>query len=86
MFSTGSASPAWVVTGFNAGACSPPHTRLYRETGAAWRQLPPSRLPQIGVIEAVSNQVAYALAATNGNGGFDSVVRSIDGGRTWQGV
>jgi photosystem II stability/assembly factor-like uncharacterized protein len=68
---------AWAATGRNGGACSTPFGLMFRNSGAGWRQLQPWQLAGIGVLAAVSHDVAYALS--------DQAVlaRTDDGGQQW---
>jgi photosystem II stability/assembly factor-like uncharacterized protein len=82
-YSVGTDGSVWVTSEYNAGACDPPLTRLYRHDAAGWQQLSPWRLPWLISLAAVTDRVAYALAEPD-NEGPPVVVRTTDGGRSWK--
>lgn len=77
VFSTVADGSAWAATGRNGAACAAPFGLMYRYGPAGWRQLPPFQLTQVSALDAVSQDVAYAIAGTG------VLVRTADGGQHW---
>jgi photosystem II stability/assembly factor-like uncharacterized protein len=77
VFSAASDGSAWATTGRNGAACAPPFGLVYRYGPDGWQQRPPWQLTQIGSLDAVSQDVAYAIS------GQDVLSRTGDGGQHW---
>jgi photosystem II stability/assembly factor-like uncharacterized protein len=77
VFSAAPDGAAWAATGRNGAACAPPFGLMYRYGPAGWQQLPPLQLTQVGSLDAVSQDVAYAIS------GQDVLIRTGDGGQHW---
>ena len=68
---------ALAATGRNAAACPPPFGVAYRYGPAGWSQLPPWQLTEISALDAVNQDVAYALS------GQGVLSRTNDAGQDW---
>jgi hypothetical protein len=77
VFSAAPDGSAWAATGRNGAACDPPLGLVYRDGPSGWQELPPVQLTQATVLDAVSQDVAYAID------GQDIVTRTDDGGQHW---
>jgi photosystem II stability/assembly factor-like uncharacterized protein len=77
-FSAAPDGTALVATGRNGAACAPPYGLMYGYGPAGWQQLPPWQLTQVSSLDAVSEDVAYAISDL---GVLD---RTTDGGRSWR--
>jgi photosystem II stability/assembly factor-like uncharacterized protein len=67
----------WAATGSPAATCSPPFGLLFRRGSSGWQLLPPWQLTGASSLDAVSTNIAYAIAAGA------TITRTEDGGRTW---
>jgi photosystem II stability/assembly factor-like uncharacterized protein len=77
VFSAAADGSAWAATGRNGAACAVPFGLMYRYGPVGWQQLPPFQLTQVSSLDAVSQDVAYAIAGTG------VLVRTADGGQHW---
>ncbi len=77
VFSAAPDGSALAATRRNGAACAAPFGLVYRYGPAGWHQLPPWQLTQVGSLDAVSHDVAYAIS------GQDVLSRTDDGGRHW---
>jgi len=67
----------WAATGPPAATCSPPFGLLFQHGLSGWRLLSPWQLTGASSLDAVSANVAYAIAAGT------TLARTEDGGHTW---
>jgi photosystem II stability/assembly factor-like uncharacterized protein len=77
VFSAAADGSAWAAAGRNGAACAAPFGLMYRYGPAGRQQLPPFQLTQVSSLDAVSQDVAYAIAGTG------VLVRTADGGQHW---
>lgn len=77
VFSAAPDGSAWAATGRNGAACAPPFGLVYQYGPAGWLQRSPLQLTQISSLDAVSQDVAYAI------NGQDVLSRTADGGQHW---
>jgi photosystem II stability/assembly factor-like uncharacterized protein len=67
----------WASAGQPGATCSPPYGLLFQRGSAGWRLLSPWQLTGVTALDAVSTNVAYAIA------GGTALARTENGGRTW---
>jgi photosystem II stability/assembly factor-like uncharacterized protein len=77
VFSAAPDGTALAATGRNGAACYPPYGLAYQYGPSGWAQLPPWQLTQITALDAVSQDVAYALSDQG------VLSRTSDGGQDW---
>jgi photosystem II stability/assembly factor-like uncharacterized protein len=77
IFSAAPDGTALAATGRNGAACYPPYGLAYQYSPSGWVQLPPWQLTQITALDAVSQDVAYALSDQG------VLSRTNDGGYDW---
>lgn len=77
VFAIAADGSAWAATGRNGAACAAPFGLMYRYGPAGWQQLPPFQLTEVSSLDAVSQDVAYAVTGTG------VLVRTADGGQHW---
>jgi photosystem II stability/assembly factor-like uncharacterized protein len=75
--SASSDGTAWLATGRNGAACPPPLGLLYRHGPGGWKQLTPWQLNTAGTLDAVTQDVAYAVTESG------ALSRTADGGQHW---